>query len=581
MTEKPTLEGLVCQGKLPEAINQLKSLIETLKNEPYTNLVALSGRHSANRKADESETVPKDGISMESNRMRLQFLSILADVREEIEGKLSFFKPIPKDARDHDTLRDFIETGLSRKYVDIKHHIEGQSFIYFSAKEQYAKQEVMVMVLKTSNIEEIKGSDQLRRIMQLKHRNLIQLVDTNFHTYPYYLITELVSGVNLKILLRNTGTLPLYNTKRILLVIGDVMDYLRQKRFGHSGIRPSKIIIDHELEPEISPFDIHHVSDDKRSFKSFVEDCHYFAPEKLFKLVDNTFKGEEMDKANQFCLASLAFEMLTGEKLFAGENASDILLMRHRFFTEAEFRKNRLTHPFIPTRVTAILKKMLAENPDKRYEDMGLALRDIGRIKVVLDKSEELVFDSYRRCLSHAENFAQQFFDRLFAQPGMEALKPQGPNEVNLFYQRFHIALHLMFDIENTIASVEKTTRLSLIESKRNSRAEYVILMNAFVDTVAKCDPRWNSRTGVAEAWNNIKNQILEALAAHLPPDELPEMEAVKPIAHDVVEGKPVSSDDSEGAASILNSEPADDSLTETEGGEMLELEQEIDQDTP
>ncbi|MEQ1743958.1 MAG: protein kinase [Saprospiraceae bacterium] len=516
MTDKPTLEGLVCQGKLPEAIAQLKSLVEALKGEPYTNLIALSGRYSDNRAASDTNTAPKELTSMESNRIRATFLSILGDVREEIEEKINFFKPIPRAAKDRDTLRDFIETGLSRKYTDIRPFTEGQSFIYFSAKERHSDQEVMIMVLKTSDIEEIKKNSQLSRISQLKHRNLIQLLDVNFQTYPYYLITEMVSGVNLKVLLRNTGTLPLYNTKRILLVIGDVMDYLRQKKFSHSGIRPSKIIIDHEMEPEISPFDIHQVSDAKRLLSAFIEDCHYFAPEKLFEM-DKPTSNDATDKASQFCLAALGYEMLTGEKLFAGENLSDILLARHRFFADPEFRKNRLAHPRLPTRVVAILKKMLAENPDKRYEDMGLALRDIGRIRVELDDNEEVVFASYRRCLSQSDNFPELFFNRLFAQPGMDKLKPTSPGELTLFFQRFHIAVHLMFDIENTVASVEKTTRLSPLES--NSSTEYITLLNAFVDTVAECDSRWNSR-GVSEAWQHIKSRILDSLIAYLPPSD-------------------------------------------------------------
>jgi len=562
MSDKPTLEGLVCQGKLPEAIAQLKSLIEALKGEPYNNLLALSGRYSANRSADETNTAPKEMTSMESNRIRAAFLSILGDVREEIEEKINFFKPIPRAAKDRDTLRDFIETGLSRKYTNIQPFTEGQSFIYFSAKERHADQEVMIMVLKTSDIEEIKKNSQLSRISQLKHRNLIQLLDVNFQTYPYYLITEMVSGVNLKTLLRNTGTLPLYNTKRILLVIGDVMDYLRQKKFSHSGIRPSKIIIDHEMEPEISPFDIHQVSDAKRLLNSFIEDCHYFAPEKLFD-IDKKSGSEATDKASQFCLAALGYEMLTGEKLFEGANVSEILLMRHRFFTDAEFRKTRLAHPRLPTRVVAIFKKMLAENPAKRYDDMGLALREIGRIRVELDDHEEIVFDSYRRCLSQADDFPQLFFKRLFSQPGMEELKPKTTNELTLFFQRFHIAVHLMFDIENTIGSVERTTRLSPLES--NSRSEYVTLLNAFVDTVAECDSRWRSR-GVADAWYNVRDRILTALAAYLPPD------APEPVAHDeqpdtdqVAPQNETATAQTEGGEGEVLSEKTESGMTEQE----------------
>lgn len=525
MSDKPTLESLVCQGKLPEAIDALKTLIETLKNEPYNNLMALSGRYNSNRKADETNTAPKEMTSMESNRIRVTFLSILSDVRDEIEDKINFFKPIPRSNKDRDTLRDFIETNLSRKYNDIENFAEGQSFIYFRAKERHSTQEVMIMVMKTSDVEEIKKNSQLNLISKLKHRNLIQLLDVNFQTYPYYLITEMVMGVDLKKLLRNTGTIPLYNAKRILVVIGDVMDYLRQKKFYHSGIRPSKIIIDHEMEPEVSPFDIHQVSENKRLLSAFIEECHYFAPEWLMDTNRDHRKSDAVDKANQFCLAALGFEMLTGEKLFAGENIAEILLNRHHFFSDAEYRKERLTHPQISTRMLAIFKKMLAENPQKRYDDIGLATRDIGRVRVGLDEKEKIVFESYRRCLGNAENFSEVFFERLFEHPDMAPHKPTTPELKTLLFQRFHIAVHLMFDIENTVNSVEKTTRLSPVES--NSRSEYLHLLNTFILTVADHDPRWEDRPEIGQAWKNIRDRILEALDIILPPD------APVPTEHD------------------------------------------------
>jgi|GEM_PF-5632589 len=517
MTEKTTLEGLVCQNRMPEAIEELKSMIQDLSQEPLNNLVALSGRYNANRKADEQNTAPQEMTDMETNRIRASFLSILTDVREEIQSKINFFKPIPRAVKDRDILRDFIETVLSRKYRDIEPFSEGTSFIYFSAVERYSNQDVMVMVLKSSDIEDFKKGNQLSRISNLKHRNLVQMLDVNFQTYPFFITTEFVSGVNLRILLDQVGALPMHIAKRLLMVIGDVMDYLRHKKFPYSGIRPSKIIIDQDLEPEVSPFDILRVSEAKRTVKSFIEDSHYYAPEKLYdSSKDNN--SEATDKANQFCLGSLAFEILTGEKLFYGNNVSQILHIRERFFTDPEFRKARLAHPRLPTRMSAILKKMLAESPDKRYEDLLHATKEITKVRVVLDDQEELVFASYRRCLSHADNFFQSFFEHLFSHSGMADLKPQTKAQTEFFFQRVHIAIHLMFDIENMLPSVENATRLSPL--RNNTASQNALILNTFVETVAECDPRWSTNKATAGAWEHVKDRILAALPVRPSPDE-------------------------------------------------------------
>lgn len=514
MSEKPTLEGLVCQNRTQEAIDELKSLIETLSHEPLNNLNLLSGRYFANKKADESHTAPRELTDMESNRIRAAFLSILSDIREEIQSKINFFKPIPRATKDRDTLRDFIDTVLSRKYSDITPFSEGTSFIYFSAKERHSDQDVMIMVLKTSDVEDVKKNSQLNKISQLKHRNIIQLLDVNFQTYPYYIITEFVSGVSLKTLLASAGAFPLHHAKRLLYIIGDVMDYLRHKKFKHSGIRPSKILIDHELEPEISPFDILRASESKRLVSTFTDDCYYFAPERLYD-TGQDITTESTDKANQFCLGALAYEMLTGEKLFAGSNVSEILLSRHHFFTNAEIRKAKLSHRRLPAKMSSIIKRLVSENPAKRYDDLPTALREISKVRVELDENEEIVFSSYRRCLSYTDNFPQLFFDRLFARADMENLKPTEKKDWETLYQKFHIAVHLLFDAENSDDFLERLSRL-LPPKSRNTVSLYVLFMDVFIETVAQSDPRWTSRTGTEDAWIQIKNRLLDSVAARL-----------------------------------------------------------------
>ena len=157
-----TLEGLVCQNRMPEAIERLKSLIEDLKGDSYNSLIGLSGRLQAVRRDKIDGTA--DGSDPESNRIRAAFLSVLSDIREEIQSKVNFFKPIPRSQAQRDTLRDFVETVLSKKYDNIKPFNEGNTFIYFTATEKHSEMAVMVMILKSSDINEIMQNNQLSRI---------------------------------------------------------------------------------------------------------------------------------------------------------------------------------------------------------------------------------------------------------------------------------------------------------------------------------------------------------------------------------------------------------------------------------
>lgn len=537
MSEKTTLEGLVCENRIEEAIQHLQGLIDNLSKEPRNSLILLSGRLQKSEDELNRNTVSYQNSDIEQSKIRANFLHILTDVREQIEAKINFFKPIPRSEDGRKTLRDFIDTILSKKYEEFTPFAEGNSFIYFCAKEKHSGQDVMIMVLKSSNIEAISKSNQLKKISRLKHRNLIQLLGVNFQTYPFYLITEFVSGITLKKLIATTGAFPFHNAKRLLLIIGDVANYLRQKRFVHSGIRPSKIIIDHELEPEISPFDILRISDTKRLTSTLLEDSFYFAPEILHLEDTKKMKPEQTDKANQFCIASLGFEMITGEKLFKGINLSETLLDRHQFFSNKQLRAERLAHPRIPKRMQTVLKKMLQENPEKRYDHLLIALSKIERIKSVRDKDEEILFSSYRRCLNYNEDFIDIFYENLLNEPDIGIENPKEKTDQEKLKQEFYRAIHLFFDFDNAASFMKRLANLS---TRNNAMARYSHFLKVFVSTVKVCDPYWERTPKTKEAWNHLITHITDSLEENLSNKKIDEnaetMIEMKNLAAEVVD---------------------------------------------
>ena len=568
-----TLEGLVSNGKTKEAIELLINLIEELHSEHRSTLTQLLGRYSSNSKTERNQLEERTVTAIENNRINSTFLNVLTDVRDEIQSKIHFFKPIPKEVGEKEILSDFLTTVLSKKYEKIAHYAHGNTFIYFSAKEKHSGLDVMIMVLKSSDIKSVMDSNYLHRIAQLKHRNLIQLLDVNFQSYPFYLITEYVSGIDLKTLMQNIGALPLHNVKRLLLIIGDVMNTLKLKKFPYAGIRPSKILIDHEMEPEISPFDILGVDNNKRLLRSFIEDCHYFASEKLYDFSKNT-KPDAVDKANQFCLGALGYEMITGTKLFEGENVSDILLIRHRFFTDVEYRKSKLAHPRLTNRMSAIFKKMLHEDPYKRYDDIPTALKEIAKVRVVLSSDEDKVFKSYRRSLNDTDGFIDVFYENLFSQPGMAAKKPLDKEKGREYLaHKFFIDIHLVFGVENFDAFLEKLATME--QGEINPYEEYILFLDAFIKTVSECDPRWESQKDIEKAWLNIKANVLNQLKNFIPEPEtisifIPNEENAEPKVTTINEKNALSDENKEqtNTTDNINGETSDnnsDVLTKVE----------------
>jgi hypothetical protein len=583
-TTKTTLESLVSNHKTKDAILLLKDLIDGLQ-EHQNPLIALSSRYSSTDDEKKKEVSDQQTLKTEFNRIDYAFLNILSEVRDEIQSKMNFYKPIPREKGDEGVVREFLTTTLVKKYKNIQYFTHGNSFIYFQAQEKSSDLNVMVMVLKTGEIKSIMDSRYLQKIAQLKHRNLIQLLDVNFQTYPYYIITEHVTGIDLKTLMKNIGALPLHSAKKLLLIIGDVINTLKIKKFPFTGIRPSRVLIDQELQPEISPFDILAVDSNKRLLKSFIEDSYYFSNETLFetpfskkcahscdsncllnsekiKHSSNLKKcplekekrceyakltsADATDRASQFCLAALGYEMITGTKLFDGQNLSDILMMRHRFFTDAKFRESKLNHPFLPKGMSLVFKRMLQEDPQKRYDDIPTALKLIAKVSDKLEKEDAIAFKSYLRCLNNTDDFLDLFYENLFSHPEMVALKPKDEEteKKRELQQKFYIDINMVFGLQNFGTFVEKLTTIE--QGEVNPLSEYTIYLDTFINTIAEFDPRWDNVKDVEKAWNTVRNKVLDQLKVSLPEPETPSNFIPDNIANTSNIVKPAKKEDEE-----------------------------------
>jgi serine/threonine protein kinase len=561
-----TLEGLVRSGKTLPAIDLLINLIKYLNDEPLNSLTLLSNRFYQNRKAERDNSELRTLTNMEKDRITYSFLNILSEVKEEIQDKVGFYKSIPKDENENNALQDFLHLVLAKKYEDIQPYAKGHTFHYFSAREIDSKLKVIIMLKKQNDINRAIDKNDLNRIAALKHRNLIQLLDANMSSFPNYIITEYVEGISLKNLIQNIGALPLHSAKRLMLVIGEVMILLKQKRFPYAGIRPSKIMIDYELEPEISPFDILMVDCEKRLLKSFIEDAYYFAPEKLYDLnKDNS--PTNIDRANQFCMAALGYEMITGQKLFNGSDISNLLLDRNRFFTEENYRKKKFENPRLTNRLVVIFRKMLQFNPLKRYADLPTALREISKVRAEGDGEVETIFNSYKRCLHDSDDFVSTFYDNLIKQEHSDSsLKEELKKDKQRMYEKFYLDIHLVFDPNNTLEFLNKITANKYNDVSPIS--EYKAFLEAFLETIETCDPRWKTHAIVRKAWQNIKNKIFTQLQSYEPEPEVPTDYEALPLSY-------MKANKAENAEPP--SESSDNTIMEVSGNTKLAIPQACD----
>src|SRR6476469_6242431 len=91
---------------------------------------------------------------------------------------------------------------------------------------------------------------------------------------------------------------------------------------------------------------------------SIVGTPHYMSPEQV--------QGQTVDgRSDQFSLAVIAYEMLTGEKPYTGEHLTTVV---YKIVAEEPVPPHRL-NPTLAGPIEQVLKKALAKKPDARYRN--------------------------------------------------------------------------------------------------------------------------------------------------------------------------------------------------------------------
>ena len=214
--------------------------------------------------------------------------------------------------------------------------------------------------------------------VQLTHANVVQVFDFGRFGGTLFIAMEFVDGLDLAALLKRgrerDEKIPIPAAFQIAIEIARGLDFAHQHEVVHRDVSPSNILLSKAGEVKIADFGIAQAATTEvrarpSGKRKIMGKWRYMSPEQTY--------GEDLTvRSDTFSAASVLFELFTGDKLFPGDEAEEIIRNIHEMpIPLASERRLGL-----PLRLDEVLARCLARDPHDRPGQPGEVVRALTEI---------------------------------------------------------------------------------------------------------------------------------------------------------------------------------------------------------
>ncbi|HEX5430921.1 MAG TPA: serine/threonine-protein kinase, partial [Bryobacteraceae bacterium] len=204
----------------------------------------------------------------------------------------------------------------------------------------------------------------------LSHPHIVTIHELNDSSGVLYIVMEFVDGRTLAERMESEPLTPEFIVS-MLAAAADALDFAHSHDIVHRDVKPANFLITAAGQLKIADFGIAKVADGDMNLTTtgmVMGTAQYMSPEQVLA-------KPATGRSDQFSLAVIAYEMLTGQKPFQGDSWASVLhqILNVEPPSVSSYREN------LGDGVTAVLRKALAKDPAARYESCRAFVDELAR----------------------------------------------------------------------------------------------------------------------------------------------------------------------------------------------------------
>lgn len=223
---------------------------------------------------------------------------------------------------------------------------------------------------------------EVRILSRLKHPNLVEIVRCGRSGGRPYFAMEFVDGKTLNDKIGD-GRIPLRKALKIAENLARALDYIHRHGIVHRDVKPSNILLDKRLSPQLADFGLAHdkseIDMSLTASGTAVGTLRYSSPEQC------AGDSDKVDgRADIYSLGVVLATAITRRFPKCPESMQDL---RGRFDREYGRAMDKL---LVPEDVIEICKKAMRYDRRRRYQDAGQLARELRAARRELGASQRL-----------------------------------------------------------------------------------------------------------------------------------------------------------------------------------------------
>ena len=200
---------------------------------------------------------------------------------------------------------------------------------------------------------------EARAAGKLQHPGIVTIYDVGEHDGRCYITMEYIDGSTLEPHTSKHDLLPVSMVMSLVVQACDALDYAHQQRIVHRDIKPGNMMLLRTGRLKITDFGLA-----KNPTSQLTQDGvligtpNYMSPEQI--------TGRPLDgRSDLFSLGAVMYELLTGERPFAGDTVTTIM---YRILHEVPAMPH-MVNPRIPPAVGRVMARALEKDPTQRFQN--------------------------------------------------------------------------------------------------------------------------------------------------------------------------------------------------------------------